>query len=140
MKRFFRQLACAALALLLFSAALAESDAAPAQTDPSSFAPIRALLAALDEAEIPYQDLSPSSSGEYGHIAVLLARDEQRIVFSCFASEFTLHIYGWKLVTVDSDKLLKAYETINALNAEQRWGTFVLDTTDNTVQIEYDMI
>ncbi len=124
---------CLILALTC-GAALAE------RTDPARFDSTRSLTAAFEKEGILFEDLGADEEGRAEIIAcVFQGSDSEDLVFHCRIDEESVEVYCLDLVSVSPDNLLEAYETINALNADERWVRFVLDTESCVVQVRYDL-
>lgn len=112
-----------------------EPSAAPVELDA-----VTVFEDALIDAGLYYTDEGLSSDGKYQQFSLTYESDYvDEITINCFVDQVGLHIFAWYLVEVPESRLQDAYVTVNEINDDYRWSTFVLDTSDNTVTAKYDL-
>ncbi len=127
--------------ILLLSAVLALSLSAPALAAESEIHPADTaaeFFALLDQEDVEYTDLGYNSKENY---EILLTyhgqvREEHEIHLFIDDDGRAFSAYEWYLMEYDPARLPVILETLNELNNEYRFVTFLADTTDNTITAE----
>ncbi len=136
MKRILSVVLCVLLLALTVTPALAQQT-----TNPANFDSTRSVLNAFSQKGRRYTDDGSYSDGKYERYSLDFNCDNiaDGLTIKIYVGESAAHMYIWNIVTVAPAQLLNAYQTINQLNADYFWATFVLDTSDNTIQLEADL-
>ena len=132
MRKWLILLLAAVLTLSLSVPAMAaESEIHPADTAAEFFA-------LLDQEDVEYTDLGYNDKENYEIILTChgQAREEHEIHLFIDSDGRAFSAYEWYLMEYDPARLNAILETLNELNSEYRFVTFLADTTDNTLTAE----
>ena len=116
------------LAVCLTVPALAADSAAPEET-------AALFMAMLDQDGVEYIDRGIDSDGDYS-IEIHYSGDykvEHDINLYIDESGDFFSAYEWYLIDYDGARLEEVLETVNELNMQYRFVTFVADTSDDTI-------
>ncbi len=116
------------LAVCLAVPALAADSAAPEET-------AAMFMAMLDQDGVEYVDRGIDSDGDYS-IEIYYPGDykeEHDINLYIDKSGNFFSAYEWYLIEYDGARLEEVLETVNELNMQYRFVTFVADTSDDTI-------
>ena len=130
------------IVLVVLALVLAATPALATSTNPGLYDSTRSVINAFTQKGLYYTDAGTAgSSNQFEKFTLDYNCDNiaDGLTINVFVGESNAHMYIWNIVTVDPAKLLQAYMVINDLNANYYWATFVLDTEDNTIQVEYDI-
>ena len=136
---FFHQKLLRVIVSLAFLTVMLASAASPALAEKAQLTSTQNFLDYLDLRDIKYTLSGMDGKNEVVRVSFTLDNFSSRrcnLFFKNDEEEVGLRI--WDIITASAGKNY-ILNTLNTLNADYKFGKFVLDESDNTVQAELDM-